>query len=220
MRETGGDHERQGEDRAGRTEATDKPVLKSSARPSEDAKMTSRRSPSRWLAYGLVPTMGALAIGLGSPDRAVSPALTPVHAAVMPESHPVAFVAAAQVVPVADGPTPAASPDTTAPEPPPSPCADALAWVATAGLPLPDGVGYLCPSTLFPHHGAACWGNSTFCPDRPFVAINMDRLAGTSTEYLRHVVAHEVCHILDFQATGRTTEWGADACAAAHGAPA
>ena len=78
----------------------------------------------------------------------------------------------------------------------------------------------MCPSSQFPHQGAACWGNWSYCPVRGFIAINMDRLDGTSTNYLRHVVAHEVCHILDFQATGRTTEWGADACAAAHGAPA
>ena len=51
------------------------------------------------------------------------------------------------------------------------------------------------------------------------IAINMDRLLGTSTDYLRHVVAHEVCHILDWQNKGWTTEAGADACAAAAGAP-
>ena len=48
----------------------------------------------------------------------------------------------------------------------------------------------------------------------------MQLLDGTSTDYLRHVVAHEVCHIVDFQATGVSSEWGADACAADHGAPA
>ncbi|MDQ3575903.1 MAG: hypothetical protein M3404_13470, partial [Actinomycetota bacterium] len=149
-----------------------------------------------------------------------------------PDSVPVAFVSLPQLQipqPVAVAPVEPAAPEplaadvpapTSAPEPPPSPCSDALAWVAAAGLPLPAGVDYNCPSTQFAHHGAACWGNATFCPDRAFIAINMDLLDGTSTEYLRHVVAHEVCHILDFRSTGRSTEWGADACAAAHGAPA
>jgi hypothetical protein len=99
------------------------------------------------------------------------------------------------------------------------PCADALAWVAGAGLSLPADVGYHCPSTELPHHGAACW-HSAVCPGTGFIAINLDLMAGTGTGYLRHVVAHEVCHILDFQATGASTEAGADACAAAHGAPA
>ena len=118
----------------------------------------------------------------------------------------------------------AEAPGIEAPVPaePPSvadPCGEALAWVAEAGLPLPDGVGYHCPSTQFPHQGAACWNGSP-CRGSGFIAINMDLLTGASREHLRHVVAHEVCHILDFQATGRTTEAGADACAAAHGAPA
>ena len=121
---------------------------------------------------------------------------------------------------------PVAEPDPAppaAPEPPAGPtsaadqCGDTLTWVAEAGLPLPPGVGYRCPSNQFPHQGAACW-NGAPCRGSGFIAVNMDLLAGTSTDYLRHVVAHEVCHILDFQATGTTTESGADACAAAHGA--
>jgi hypothetical protein len=122
---------------------------------------------------------------------------------------------AAATADLPDAPATAAAP-TVAPEP--DPCSDALAWVAAAGLPLPAGVGYHCPSTQFPHQGAACWDDGP-CVGTAFVVINMDRLAGTSTAYLHHVVAHEVCHILDFQATGTSTEWGADACAAAHGAP-
>ena len=146
---------------------------------------------------------------------------------------PAAFGASAELPiaePVVVSPVEAAAPEpaipevvvveTSPPEPPRSPCSDALDWVSAAGLPLPAGVDYNCPSTQFAHHGAACWGNLTFCPDRGFIAINVDLLDGTSTEYLRHVVAHEVCHILDFQSTGHSTEWGADACAAAHGAPA
>ena len=181
-----------------------------------------RRSPLRWLAYALASTaISVLAIGV------------PLSAevGVGPDSVPVAFVALphdirgpgalAPVEPAAPEPLAADAPaPTSPPEPPPSPCSDALAWVAAAGLLLPAGVDYNCPSTQFAHHGAACWGNATYCPDRAFIAINMDLLDGTSTEYLRHVVAHEVCHILDFRATGRSTEWGADACAAAHGAAA
>ena len=147
-------------------------------------------------------------------------------------SVPVAFVAPAQLPiaePVGLAPVGAAAPEplaadvpapTSPTEPPATPCSDALDWVAAAGLPLPAGVDFNCPSTQFTHQGAACWGNATFCPHRAFIAINMDLLEGTSTEYLRHVVAHEVCHIVDFRSTGRSTEWGADACAAAHGAPA
>ncbi len=110
------------------------------------------------------------------------------------------------------------------PDPEPAPavaepdqCAEALSWVAEAGLPLPPGVGYHCPSTQFSHHGAACWNGSP-CPDSAFIAVNLELMGSPAPDYLRHVVAHEVCHILDFQATGVTTEAGADACAARHGA--
>lgn len=84
--------------------------------------------------------------------------------------------AAAPVDPGDDTP-PAPVPD---PTPAPDPCSEALAWVAAAGLPLPAGVGYQCPSTQFPHQGAACWDGGP-CAGTAFVAINMDRLAGTST---------------------------------------
>lgn len=104
-------------------------------------------------------------------------------------------------------------------QPAANPCADALAWVAASGLELPVGVGFYCPSTQFSHHGAACW-NAGPCPGDAFVAINTDLFAGSGTGYLRHVVAHEVCHILDWQSVGTTSEAGADSCAAAHGAPA
>ena len=163
------------------------------------------------LALG-VPLLSAEGVGPDSVPAAVA-ALADLPIA---GPLPVAPVEPAPPEPLAaDAPAP-----TSLPEPPPSPCSDALAWVAGVGLLLPAGVDYNCPSTQFAHHGAACWGNATYCPDRAFIAINMDLLDGTSTEYLRHVVAHEVCHILDFRATGRSTEWGADACAAAHGAAA
>lgn len=101
--------------------------------------------------------------------------------------------------------------------PEPDPCSEALDWVAEAGLTLPPGVGYHCPSTQFSHHGAACWQASP-CGDGGFIAINLELMGDATPAYLRHVVAHEICHILDFQARGVTTEAGADACAAAHGA--
>ena len=118
---------------------------------------------------------------------------------------------------VVEPPEPPPPPVPDQPPPAPDPCADALAWVAEAGLPLPPGVGYHCPSTQFAHHGAACWSAAP-CRGRPFIAINLDLIGERTTDYVRHVVAHEVCHILDFQAKGWTTEADADACAAAHGA--
>jgi len=131
-----------------------------------------------------------------------------------------AVEAAAVEAPVPEAPAPEAPAETSAPEPTANPCADALDWVATtAGLPLPAGVDYNCPSAQFSHHGAACWRNSTYCPNGSFIAINTGLFDETDTDYLRHVVAHEVCHIFDFQATGRSSEPSADSCAAAHGAP-
>lgn len=120
-----------------------------------------------------------------------------------------------------ESPAPALPPPAPLPAPAPEPdrCADALAWVAGQGLVLPKGVAYHCPSTRFAHQGAACW-NWGPCRGHGFIAINMGLLEGTTTEYLRYVVAHEVCHIHDFRRTGKTSEAAADACAAAHGAPA
>ena len=39
-----------------------------------------------------------------------------------------------------------------------------------------------------------------------------------SQDDVRSVVAHEICHVLQFDATGESTEAQADACAVAHGA--
>lgn len=137
------------------------------------------------------------------------------------EPTPVDTVVTTEALAFADAPLPEPTAERAphSPAPDVNPCADALSWVAAAGLPLPAGVDYLCPSTMFAHHGTACWQNGTYCPRGGFIAINMEMMAGTSTAYLRHVVAHEVCHIIDFQTTGRSTEPSADACAAAYGAP-
>jgi hypothetical protein len=137
------------------------------------------------------------------------PAPTPATA-VEPVAEDLA-VAAVELPP----PEPAAEP-APAPEQEPEPCADALAAVAGAGLPLPAGVAYRCPSTRFAHQGTACWDDWP-CPGSAFIAINLDLGAGASPEYMRHVVAHEICHILDFRDRGWSTEPRADACAAGYG---
>ena len=184
---------------------------------------TSRRY--RTLAVGAFGLLSIVAVNLPlsvSPAKTQSPTLavssdTSKLAAQPPPHLEAAASETAAVVPISEAPVP--EPPQAQPPPLPDPCGDALAWVAQAGLPLPAGVDYHCPSTQFPHQGAACWNGSP-CRGSGFIAINMELLAGKGDEYLRHVVAHEVCHILDFQTTGRTTEAGADACAAAHGAPA
>ena len=138
---------------------------------------------------------------------------TEAPATVEPVLETVAAVAVEAPAPESAPPEPEAAP---APAPEPEPCADALASVAAAGLGLPAGVDYLCPSTRFAHHGAACW-DAWPCPASAFIAINLDLGANATPEYLRHVVAHEICHIVDFRDRGWTTEPRADACAAAYG---
>ena len=119
------------------------------------------------------------------------------------------------------GPPPAPAPEppptTEAPAPPAGTCDDALAWTASVGLPLPAGTGYHCPSTQFAHYGATCW-YATPCRNGKFIAINAELMGPVSQDYFRFVVAHEICHVLQFDATGDSTEAQADACAIAHGA--
>jgi hypothetical protein len=113
----------------------------------------------------------------------------------------------------------ATAPSTTlTTHPPQGPCQDALAAVAAAGLPLPPGAGYHCPSTQWAHHGTTCWYASQ-CPRTRFIAINTELMGPVTTAYFRYVVAHEVCHVLQFDAKGESSEAEADACAAAHGYP-
>lgn len=113
------------------------------------------------------------------------------------------------------GPAPQPAPTTSAPAL--NPCDDALAWAASVGLRLPPGTGYHCPSTQFAHHGAACW-YATPCRTGRFIAINVALMGPVSQDYFRFVVAHEICHVLQFDATGDSTESQADDCAFAHGA--
>lgn len=159
----------------------------------------------------------AASLFLASVDPATPKSLLPLTApapvAVEPavETPPAVEPAFEPVAAVAEEPAPPAEPVLET-----EPCAGALAEVAAAGLPLPAGVDYLCPSTRFAHQGTACWDEWP-CPGGAFVAINMDLGAGASPEYLRHVVAHEICHIIDFRDRGWSTEPRADACAAAYG---
>ncbi len=155
------------------------------------------------------------------PDAAAGP---PVHRVALVVDAPRSAVTdpTADAVDIAVEPAANIAASDTGPEPtvdgeapPLGPCADALATAALAGLPLPAGVGYHCPSTEFAHHGAACW-NGPYCPGTGFIAINLDLIGGRGTAYVRHVVAHEICHIVDFRATGRSTEASAEACAVRH----
>lgn len=110
------------------------------------------------------------------------------------------------------------TPVLTLPGGPVGPCAEALAWVTNAGLRLPSGAGYQCPSTQFAHHGVAC-SYAAPCPGSRYIAINIALMGDVTPEYLRYVVAHEVCHLLHFDARRESTEPQADDCAAAYGAP-
>ena len=64
--------------------------------------------------------------------------------------------------------------------------------------------------------GLACWN----CEGHgsSWIAVDVGRI-GASEATLRHVVAHETCHAIDYATLGLTTELTADLCAALHGAP-
>lgn len=198
-------------------------------------RLSLARSPRRRGASGLVKAlMSLVAIGLPSAAHAgvavihaAPPAVVaepsavwvpvPAPSALELPSPPAGTPAPESPVEPAPPPPDAAVP-APAPEPEqePEPCTASLAGVAAAGLTLPAGADYQCPSTRFAHQGAACWDEWP-CPGTAFIAINMSRLQGATPEYLRHVVAHEICHIIDFRYRGWTTEPRADACAAEWG---
>lgn len=101
-------------------------------------------------------------------------------------------------------------------------CISALAAVQAAGLILPAGFEYRCPgdTQAFPgdrqHWGVVCYRQAPFCPTGAYIAVNPSRI-GPSDARMRHVVAHEVGHALDYVRSGNTSEPSADAHAAAAG---
>lgn len=173
--------------------------------------VTLRRTAS-CLAMLLLSVLG---LGLAFPTSA-GVAMIPVAPVVdvgdVLPSAPAAETPVSPPEPIPEPPAPA--PEAPAPEP--EPCVGALDAVAAEGLPLPAGVDYQCPSTRFAHHGAACWDEWP-CPGTAFIAINMSLMGNPTPEYLRHVVAHEICHVVDFRDRGWSSEPRADACAAGYG---
>ena len=98
-------------------------------------------------------------------------------------------------------------------------CAAAQKWVAQHGLVLPAGWGFRCPAPAVvggaPRWGVACWN----CEGAgSWIGIDIARI-GSSDATLRHVVAHETCHDIEYVTLGLTTELTADLCASLHGAP-
>ena len=60
-----------------------------------------------------------------------------------------------------------------------------------------------------------CWnceGNGSW------IAVDIGR-AGAPDAAVRYLVAHEICHAVDYTTIRLSTEVGADLCAALHGAP-
>jgi len=95
-----------------------------------------------------------------------------------------------------------------------------LKWVAQHGLSLTAGWGFRCPGQALengtPRWGIACWNCAG---DRvSYVAVDIGRI-GSSEKTLYYVIAHEICHAIDYMGMGTSTEIGADLCAALHGAP-
>jgi hypothetical protein len=132
--------------------------------------------------------------------------------------------------PVAPATTPATAPPTTKPAPAPvalpgnftaeERCANARQWVAEHGLVLPAGWGFRCPGQAIVD-GAAKWGLACWnCngDGQSWIAVDIGRI-GASDKSLRYVIAHEICHAIDYMTLGISTEIGADLCAAVHGAP-
>lgn len=104
-------------------------------------------------------------------------------------------------------------------------CAAALVAVQAAGLLLHEGTAFRCPGSTetFPgdvqHWGVACWEHKHFCATGSYIAANTDEI-GASNHSLRYVVAHEICHINSYLATGGPgTEDAADLCAEQAGFP-
>jgi hypothetical protein len=119
----------------------------------------------------------------------------------------------------------AAAPAPPAPAPSPSPapseaerCDAARQWVGERGLVVPRGWDYRCPDEARDERGGEHWGIACWnCEGGSHVGINV-RLIGPSDANLRYVVAHEICHAIDYVTLGISTELTADLCATLHGA--
>lgn len=102
-------------------------------------------------------------------------------------------------------------------------CLDSLFTVEQAGLELRDETEFRCPGIAAEpgeehHWGATCWENE-LCPGGSYIAVDAD-LIGPDDARLRYVIAHEICHVNSYVATGdRGSEAAADQCAAAAGFP-
>lgn len=121
---------------------------------------------------------------------------------------------------------PAASPERRAVDPTVSEaCARALETVHRAGLRLASGTEFRCPGNTETtpgdrqHSGVACFDHQWYCPQSSYIAVNPEQIR-RGDQGMQYVIAHEICHIESYRATGTPgTEDGADACAAAAGFP-
>ena len=128
---------------------------------------------------------------------------------------------------VAPATTLATAPPTTRPAPVALPgnftaeerCANARQWVAEHGLVLPAGWGFRCPGQALengtPRWGVACWNCNG--DGQSWIAVDIGRI-GASDKALRYVIAHEICHAVEYTTLGISTELTADLCAGTHGA--
>lgn len=114
---------------------------------------------------------------------------------------------------------------------PPAPrdrCGPALADVSASGLTVPAGFVFNCPASAQDSDGSIHQGLTSWVPGCPstvhvpgqgcYVDVNPSRVS--SDGYLRHVVAHELCHAWQYVTWGVTSEAFADFCAAKFGFPA
>ena len=105
------------------------------------------------------------------------------------------------------------------------PCAQAMEVVNRAGLRLAPGTTFRCPGNTETtpgdrqHSGVACFDHQWYCPQSSYIAVNPDQIRG-GDRGMQYVIAHEICHIESYLATGTPgAEDAADACAAAAGFP-
>jgi hypothetical protein len=181
--------------------------------------MFASRLPRSLLA-GLAATASVLALVAGGvAARGVTAPPAAELAAVESVESPTTTVAPKPTVPPAPAPT---APPTTAlswGDSTEQRCASALQWVGGQGLKLPGGWGYRCPSKAIVNGaekwGLACWNCAG--DGQSYIAVDIARI-GSSDAALRYVVAHEVCHAIDYMTLGASSEIGADLCAATHGA--